>query len=147
MNRSRYITGLTQFRDGDVDGWITGFAVAASRAAGLAEAYLASVEALQTRWREQLRAAFDVRSDAAAWRVIDVLPAHPVITLPVAVAATDRTKAVVNHALGQLERAGVLVRLSQGERNRTWEASGLLDLLTNLEAGRPPMPDDVVPPQ
>jgi ribosomal protein S19E (S16A) len=52
--------------------------------------------------------------------------------------ATQRTKAVVNQALGQLERAGVLVRLSQGERNRTWEADGLLDLLADLEAGVPP---------
>jgi Fic family protein len=122
LNRSRYITGLTRFREGDIDGWITGFAVAATQAAGLAEG-----------------------SDAAVWRIIDALPAHPVITLPVAVAATDRTKAVVNQALGQLEQAGVLVRLSQGERNRTWEASGLLDLLTNLEAGNPPMPDGVDP--
>ncbi len=147
MNRSRYITGLTRFRSGDVDGWVTGFAVAAAQAAGLAEAYVASVEELQARWREQLRAAIDVRSDAAAWRVIDVLPAHPVITLPVAVAATERTKAVVNQALGQLEQVGVLVRLSRGERNRTWEASGLLDLLTDLEAGRPPMPEGTDLPQ
>ncbi|MCZ3388038.1 MAG: Fic family protein, partial [Actinomycetia bacterium] len=145
MNRSRYITGLTRFRDGDVDGWLTGFAVAAAQAAGLAEAYLASVEQLQARWREQLRSAIDTRSDAAVWRVIDALPAHPVITLPVAVAATERTKAVVNQALGQLERAGVLIRLSQGERNRTWEASGLLDLLTDLEAGRPPKFDGIDP--
>ena len=28
-------------------------------------------------------------------------------------------------------------RLSQSERNRTWEAAGLLDLLTGLEDGEP----------
>jgi len=41
----------------------------------------------------------------------------------------------------------VLVRLSQGERDRAWEASGLLDLLTDLEAGRPPTPEEADPPQ
>ncbi len=137
-NKSRYIAGLTRFRDGDVDGWITQFAAAATQAAGLAQAYLGAVEDLQATWREQLRNSLDPRADAAAWRLIDVLPAHPVITLAVAVAATQRTKAVVNQALGQLERAGVLIRMSQGERNRAWEADGLLDLLADLEAGVPP---------
>lgn len=52
-------------------------------------------------------------------------------------AAVGRTKAVVNQALGHLEQSGVLLRLAQGERNRTWEATGLLDLLTGLESGEP----------
>ena len=136
-NKSLYIAGLTRFRDGDVDGWITQFAAAAAQGAGLAHSYLETVEALQTTWREQLRNTADPRADAAAWRLIDVLPAHPVITLAVGVAATQRTKAVVNQALGQLEHAGVLIRVSQGERNRAWEADGLLDLLADLEAGVP----------
>ena len=57
------------------------------------------------------------------------------ISVPVAVAATGRTKAVVNEALLHLETAGVVARASQGQRNRTWEATGLLDLLADLEAG------------
>ncbi len=137
-DKSRYIAGLTRFREGDVDGWITQFAVAAARAAGLAQSYLEAVEDLQATWREQLHLTVDPRGDAASWRLIDVLPAHPVITLAVAVAATQRTKAVVNQALGHLEQAGVLRRVSEGERNRAWEAVGLLDLLADLEAGVPP---------
>ena len=136
-NKTRYIQGLIRFREGDVDGWITQFAAAAAQAAGLAQTYLGAVEDLQATWRRQLESTVDPRADAAAWRIIDVLPAHPVITLPVAVAATQRTKAVVNQALAQLEQAGALVRLSQGERNRAWEANGLLDLLASLEAGVP----------
>ena len=147
-NKSTYIEGLTRFRDDDIDGWITDFASAAAQAAGLAGAYLSAVEDLQSNWREQLRTTVDPRADSAAWRIIDVLPAHPVITLPVAVVAVTRTKAVVNHALAHLEQAGVLLRLSQSERNRTWEAAGLLDLLTGLEGGQPltaqgPGPDTI----
>ena len=37
-----------------------------------------------------------------------------------------------------LAEAGVLVQLRPGRRNRSWEADGLLDLLADLEANRPP---------
>lgn len=53
----------------------------------------------------------------------------------VAVAAVGRTKAAISEAMTQLELAGVLIRESQGQRNRTWEARGLLNLLSDLESG------------
>jgi Fic family protein len=131
--RDDYIRGLTAFREGDTDGWLLRFAAATAHAAGLASNYLDAVERLQERWRDQLREHASPRADAAAWRVIDVLPAHPVVSLPVAVAAVERSKAVVNQALVDLEDAGVLVRLGGGKRNRSWEAHGLLDLLAELD--------------
>jgi hypothetical protein len=83
-----------------------------------------------------LRNASDPRSDAAAWAVIEALPAHPVITVRVAVAATTRTKPAVNQAMSMLEDARVLDPLSAGKRGRAWEATGLLDLLSGLEDAR-----------
>jgi hypothetical protein len=77
------------------------------------------------------------RADAAAWALIDVLPAHPVITGPVAAAATGRAKAAVYQALTELEAAGVIEPLAASKRNRSWEAAGLLDLIASLEAGQP----------
>ncbi|MGF1664502.1 MAG: Fic family protein [Kineosporiaceae bacterium] len=137
-HRSRYIEGLVAFREDDLSRWLSLFAEAAAHSAGLARAHLDAVRLLQDRWREQLRAGADPRSDSVAWHLIDVLPAYPVLSLPAAVAATGRTKAVVNAALGHLEDAGVLERLGGGERNRTWEASGLLDLLEALESAAAP---------
>lgn len=136
-DRPGYIRGLTEFRSGPIDAWLSAFAVAAARAAELAARYLDAVEALQDRWRAQLRAASSPRADAAAWAIIDGLPAHPVIGLPVAAVAVGRTKAAVNQGLGQLEEAGVLRPLTGGRRNRSWEATGLLDLLADLESGNP----------
>ncbi len=130
-----YIAGLDAYARGDVDAWLTTFAAATAQSAGLASRYLARVEALQDQWRAMLGTAANPRADSVAWALIDVMPAHPMISGPVAVAATGRTKAVVNDALLQLESAGVLTRASQGKRNRTWEATGLLDLLADLEAG------------
>lgn len=138
--KGEYIRGLTAYRTGHLDEWLTTFAVATARAAALAGRYLDAVLALADDWRRMLAGSARPRSDAAAWGVLDILPAHPVINVPVATAALGRTKAVVNDAFAQLERAGVLRRLGGGERNRVWEAFGLLDLMAAMES-----PEGVLP--
>ena len=135
-NKDSYIDGLTMFRRGDVNGWVERFATATASAAFLADHYLERVTELQDRWRDQVRQHLNLRADATAWAVIDVLPAHPVITVPVAVTATGRSKSSTTVAVDRLVEAGVLSPLSESKRNRAWEATGLLDLLTDLEAGR-----------
>ena len=138
IQRERYIRGLTGFRSGDVGSWIEQFAAAAARAAGLAANYLEAVTVLMDEWRGQLAEGPAPRSDAAAWAVIEVLPAHPVITAPVAAVVTSRSKAAIHQAIRQLTDCGVLEPLSESKRNRSWEAVGLLDLLEGMESGRPP---------
>jgi Fic family protein len=135
-HKDRYIDGLTRFRDGDVAGWLEQFATATARAAVLAQRYLARVTDLQDRWRHQVRERLHLRADAAAWAIIDVLPGHPVITVPVAVAATGRSKSSTTVAINHLVDTDVLIPLSESKRNRAWEAAGLLDLLADLDAGR-----------
>jgi Fic family protein len=135
--RERYVEGLTRFRRDDVGGWIEHFSAATARAARLATGYLEAVRALGDHWRARLAAsARPPRADAAAWAVIDVLPAHPLITAPIAAAATGRSKPPVYQAIDELEAAGVLVPISGSKRNRVWEAAGLLELLERLEEGR-----------
>lgn len=137
-DRAHYIDGLTAYRDGDVDGWVEAFAIATIRGADLASAYLDEVAGLTERWRSMLRETSNPRADAAAWAIIEVLPGHPVITSAIARAVTGRAKAAVHHALGQLADAGVLTPVAGGQRNRSWEATGLLDLVADLEAGELP---------
>lgn len=137
--KTRYIEGLTSFRGTEVGSWIEHFAAASARAAHLARAYLTAVAALTTQWRERLSASPTApRKGAAAWVLIDVLPGHPMITAPVAAAATGRAKAAVYEAIEQLKSAGVLIPLSDKRRNQSWEAEGLLDLMAGMENGQPP---------
>jgi Fic family protein len=133
--KDRYIAGLTRFREDKVAEWLEIFAVAAANAAHLATRYTARVTELQDRWRQRLKEGANPRTDAAAWMIIDLLPGHPVITVPVAVAVTRRTKPAVTNAFDDLEAAGVLVPLSSSKRNRAWEADGLLDLVVGMESG------------
>jgi len=138
--RKRYIAGLTDFRGDSVVPWIGRFADAAAESADLARGYLDAVIRKVEEWRAALKRRDAPRSDAAAWHVIDALPAHPMITGPTAIAATRRARAAVYQALDQLERAGVLLLVSQTPRNKVWEAEGLLALLEGLEAGALPPP-------
>jgi Fic family protein len=134
-NKEQYIDGLIAYREGNFERWLEVFAAAAARAAQLASRYLTQVRELQDVWRGQLSEHGPVRQDAAAWQLIEVLPGHPVITVPVGVAKVNRTKPAVNGGVNQLVAAGVLRPLSENKRNRAWEATGLLDLLARLESG------------
>lgn len=137
--KHRYIEGLTAFRGDHVATWIEHFAAATARAARLANAYVEAAHDLRDRWRAQLTASGNApRAGAAAWALIDVLPAHPIITAPVATVATGRVKAAIYNAVEQLVGAKVLIPLSESKRNRSWEAAGLLDLIERLEAGQLP---------
>jgi Fic family protein len=134
-SKDRYIEGLILFREDRIAEWLEMFAVATRQATDLAVRYAGRVAELQDRWRQQLRETSNPRADAAAWAVIEILPAHPVVTVPVAVTATRRTKPAITNAVAELERSGVLHRLTASARNRAWEAEGLLDLVVRLEAG------------
>lgn len=138
-SRDRYIEGLTKYREDGIEAWLEHFAGAAGRSARLAAEYLEAVHQLTEKWRAQLNAHPDApRAGAAAWVVIDQLPGHPIITAPVAAAASNRSKPAVYQALTQLEKSGILRPLSDSRRNRSWEAVGLLDLLAGLEAAESP---------
>jgi Fic family protein len=135
-DKESYIEGLTRYRNGDVVSWIERFAAATANSATLAASYLQRVRELQEAWRERLRSHFNLRADAAAWAVVDVLPGYPVITVPVAVTASGRSKSSTTIAIDQLVDAGVLAPMSQSKRNRAFEADGLLQLVSGLEAGQ-----------
>ena len=137
--KDRYIAGLTAFRGDDTQGWIEYFAGAALRSARLATRYLEAVRSLAETWKQQFRASVNPRSDAAGWRLIDVLPGHPTITAAVAMEASGRSRPQVYVAIEQLVKAGVLAPVNENKRNMSWEAVGLLDLLVQLESGQLPI--------
>jgi Fic family protein len=138
-SRGRYIDGLTRFREEGMSGvnhWIEYFAAATASAARLAKDYLDQVRALTQLWRSKLSSSSTPpRSDATAWLIINILPAHPMITASAVATATGRSKPSIYQALTELETAGVLLPLSTSVRNQSWEAAGLFDLLSGLEAG------------
>lgn len=137
--RSRYITGLTAFRADGVNAWIEQFADAATKATWLATVYLAAVRTLRDEWRARLASSPTApRRDAAAWAILDALPAQPIVTAAALAEATARNMMSVYQGIEQLVSAGVLLPLSASRRNRSWEVRGMLDLIDGLEAGEAP---------
>ena len=130
----RYIAGLTAFRADGVAEWIEQFATAMIEAARTAQQYLRDVQALQEEWRERLRASGKApRADATAWEIINLMPAHPVISATAVSAGTGRSTSSIYEAIDLLVDAGVLIPTSQGKRRRAWEGAGLLDLIERAE--------------
>jgi Fic family protein len=134
--KDRYIDGLTQFRGNEVAEWIGYLAAAATQSALMAQRYVAKVETLQETWRERLRTHRAVRSDAAAWAIIDLLPAYPIVTAAAAMTAIGRDRSTVLRAFEELSSADVLHPTTEGKRNQLFEASELLLLIEQMEAGQ-----------
>ena len=116
-------------------------ASAAARSADLAQRYIGDVIKLEDEWRGRLRESSDLRRDVprgALSRSCPVIRSSRSRSLSRLWRRSGRrrSRAAVQVAVAQLEAAGVLHPVSSSKRNRAWEADGLLDLVTGLEAGR-----------
>jgi Fic family protein len=133
-----YGSGIVLFRMGDHNAWVRWFAEAVSGAGRAQQELVASVERLQRQWRERLAGpraeARRVRSDAAAWRVLDLLPRHLVLTGSIVASELAIPLKSANAALGELVGAGVLVEhgtvqgSGRGRPSRLYTSAELLGL-------------------
>ena len=81
-----YGSGLVLFRLGDHNAWVRWFAGAVAGAGRAQQELVAAVKQLQAAWRERLAAPRQgrrrLRSNAAAWRVLDLVTRQLVLTAP-----------------------------------------------------------------
>ena len=110
--------------------WVALFASACRRAVEDATHFEAGVRALQASWIER---AGRPRRDSAARRLIEALPAAPILTASTAAALIDRSFQAAGQAIDRLAGAGVLAQVNAGRRNRTFEAPELIEAFTALE--------------
>lgn len=129
-NATRYVDGLTAYRAGRPLDWTRTFIRTLYSAAEHAKRFNADLLAMQDRWRQ---AAGNPRSDSTAERIIQLLPAHPVLNADSAQTLVGGSAVSVRNALNELTDAHVLKQVSVGRRNRVWEASELLHLVDDFE--------------
>ena len=107
-----YGAGLVLFRRGDLDRWVQWFAGAVSGAGRAQQDLVTAVEKLRAEWGDRVAAprppARRRRADAAAWRVLDLLPRHVVLTSSVVAAELGIPLKSATAALEDLVAAGVL---------------------------------------
>ena len=106
------------------------FAFAAKRSAVDAERFGKQIDNLEEDWRRRLGR---VRANSAAELLLGALPAAPIITVATAANLIERSVPQTNAAVNRLAQAGVIVPVRDVQRNRAYEAVGLLDAVTGFE--------------
>ncbi len=102
-----YLSGLTLFRMGDLNEWVRWFAGAVAKGSRAQTSLIRAVGELQSQWRVRL-ADSGLKRGAGAWRVLDLLPRHLVLTSHVVAQECGLSAKGAIDALKTLARAGVL---------------------------------------
>jgi Fic family protein len=106
-----YGSGLTRYRFGETSAWVAWFADAVSGAGRAQSQLVVAVGQLRSSWQAKLARCHNaraLRTDAAAWAVLDVLPRHLVLSAPVVADALGITRKGAGDALATLAEVGIL---------------------------------------
>jgi Fic family protein len=130
-DRGAYLSGLTRFRLGEVDPWVRWFADVVHDASDATVDLVHKVDALVQRWEQRLA---DVRVDAAARRVLPVLPEYPIVSSDIVARSLDISERSGRTALAVLAEHRIVqpfgARAQQGSPRHWWIAGELVDLVT-----------------
>lgn len=127
-----YLSGLTRYREGDVAGWVGWTAEAISRSAEQVLDVVGYAEGVRSRWNELLAG---VRADAAARRLVDIVPSHPVVTAAMAAELLGVSRPAARGAIEALAERGILEPLDirptrPGRPAQWWMAAELVSLVS-----------------
>ena len=126
-----YLSGLHWFRTGDIDRWVGWFAGVVESGGQAALEWADDVDALMQGWRARVD---DLRADAAARKIIELLPAHPVVSSALVARELGVSDTAARAALDVLGSRGILepYRVEEqrpGRPRRWWLARGVADLV------------------
>ena len=125
-DRDAYVRALDDYRSGDPEPIITAFALAGLRAVQHGRAMRDRLAQVRADWRQRVQA----RSDSAAWRLADLLLAHPVVDAATAAKALGISETNVHRHLRALTDSGVLVPSNHHTARRIlWRAPDVLAVL------------------
>lgn len=135
-----YVAGLTTYRAGRPADWFMDFAITVIEACRAARDLAREIGELEARW---MAAAGTPRRGSTARRLIQALPAQPILRSNHVMELLGTSSTSAHKAINELAATGVLKQVTVGKRNRAWEAAGLLDLVDGFErrlaapSGRP----------
>ncbi len=133
-NPDGYVSGLTAYRQGDLDQWITVFAEAVTDGAHAAVRLVDRIDGIAADYRQRVR----TRQGSSVSQILDRLLGTPAITAGEIQAAYKLTPARASQILHQLADAGI-VRLSEHRagRSRVWVAHDVIDAIDTINATIP----------
>jgi Fic family protein len=125
-----YIKGLTAYRSGAPADWYLDFALTVIRACRAARQLSQQIEDLESRWMGD---AGNPRRNSTARRLIEMLPGQPILRVSHVTEMLGVGTSAAHRAVNDLQATGVLKQVTVGQRNRAWEAVGLLELIDMFE--------------
>lgn len=125
-----YFQALMDYRSGDVNAIVHSITEASFSAISNGRRLAADLVDIRERWGTSVTA----RSGSSARRLIELLPAKPVITTGAIAAALGVSTVAAGTAVNQLVAAGVLTQVGAGSRNRIWQSPEILDALDAFAA-------------
>ena len=136
-DRGGYLAGLALFRMGQLDPWVEWVARALQRSSEAAGDLAARAEVLFDDWRVRTS---EVRTDAAARRLLELLPEHPVLTAAWVAERLGVSSRSGQYALSELAARGIVERYrprrpGRGRPSQYWVAQELIDLVSAWSAG------------
>ncbi|HUZ21078.1 MAG TPA: Fic family protein [Acidimicrobiales bacterium] len=117
-----YFQALTEYRAGNPAPIVERFADASFAAIANGQHLVNELRAVRKGWDDVIKA----RSDAAAWRVADLLVRQPIIDSALTQRELHLSRQNTNVAIERLSDAGILREMSGYGRNRRWEAREIL---------------------
>ena len=127
--REAYFDVLTRYREGEPEPIIAAFSRASTLAAQESRVTAARIAEFPQAWRD---AVGRIRSDSATARLLDVLPATPVLSAQEAEAMVGGATSAVYRAVDRLVEVDVLRPLTDRKRNQVWGVGDMLDELDDL---------------
>ncbi|SUE14169.1 mobile mystery protein B [Rhodococcus gordoniae] len=129
-NTAEYFAALGAYRAGDVEPIVRSIVDASFAAVTNGRTLVADLGSVREIWRSRVTA----RRDSAVHRLVDVLLRQPVIDNRTAAAALSVTGANAQIAIDRLVDAGVLTQITEGRRNRLWQAKDVVRVLDEFAA-------------
>lgn len=131
VEKDRYFDALGSFRAGDAAPIIDQFTHASLRAVHHGRRLAENVSEQQTAWQDTIRA----RKDSAVWKILDLLPAHPVIDAKTIAKHTSIHPNNVRRSIAPLVDAGILVGTQHYKSHKyLYRAPAMLELLDEYAA-------------
>ncbi len=135
QNRAEYYRLLNTVRlEGAWEAWVTFFLEGVSTVADEAAATARELFVLVNKDRERVLSARS--SSVTAARLLELLPRHPMVTIPAIVKLLKTSKPTAAKAVSVLERLGILKETTGRRRDRTYGYSAYMERLragTDLE--------------
>ena len=133
QHQSEYYRRLSAIRtEGDWEGWVQFFLEAVQHAAAQSERAVVALVSLVARDRRRLLS--HPKANAVSYRLFELLPTMPRLSVDRVCEAVQTTFPTANAAVKLLEEVGILTELTGQKKNRTFSYAAYVDLLSGSSA-------------